>query len=229
MKVAIMQPYFFPYIGYWQLISAVDTFVIYDEVTFIKQGYINRNNILVNGEKKYLTLETIGASSNTKIKEVRVGRNRKKLLRTLQNAYFKAPYFNTIMPMLESMINNPDDKLSTFLGNQILEICKYLDINTNIIYSSQLDFDNTRSAQDKVIDICTELHSTQYINAIGGSKLYNIDDFDIKNIKLNFIDTQIIEYKQFNNEFVPYLSIIDILMFNSKETIKKMLQKYSLV
>lgn len=228
MILAIMQPYLFPYIGYWQLINAVDTFVIYDDVNFIKQGYINRNNILSNNKKQTLTLELIGASSFKYIKDIEVGRNSNKLLKTIKHNYFKAPYFETIYPMLESILMQDEKNLARFIGYSLQAISDYLNIDTKIIYSSDTEKDNSLKAQDKVIDICMNLNAVKYINAIGGKELYDKESFKDKKIELNFLQTEIHEYKQFNNDFIPYLSIIDVMMFNSKDEVNLMLNEYEL-
>lgn len=229
MTIAIMQPYLFPYIGYWQLINAVDTFVIYDDVNYINKGYINRNSILSNGKSQQFTLELIGASQNKLINEIEVGNNLKKLLKTIEMSYKKAPYFDNIFLIIEDIFNQEEKNLAKFIGYSLQKIANYLDIDTKFIYSSHIEKDNTLKAQDKIIDICKKLEARVYINSIGGQELYNKEKFKEENIKLNFLKTQFIEYKQFKNDFVPSLSIIDILMFNSKDEIKNMLNRYELV
>lgn len=228
MTLAIMQPYLFPYIGYWQLIKAVDTFVIYDDVNFIKKGYINRNNILANGKEQNFTLELIGASQNKLINEIEVGNNSKKLIKLINRNYIKAPYFEDIFPIIEDILNQNKKNIAKFIGYSLQQISNYIDIETNFIYSSNIEKDNTLKGQDKVLEICKILNASNYINAIGGQKLYNKEDFNVKNIELNFLETEFVEYKQFKNEFVAYLSIIDVLMFNSKQVVKNMLEKYLL-
>ena len=229
MKVAIMQPYLFPYIGYWQLISAVDIFVIYDDVNFIKQGYINRNYIFQNGQKQLFTLEVIGGSSNKFINQIKVGRNSKKILKTIAQNYNKAPYFKDIFPVFDDILNQREENLAEFIGNSLKTIAAYLGIDTKFIYSSDIKKDNSLKAQERVIDICKHLNATNYINAIGGQELYNKNKFLEENIVLNFLDSEMLEYKQFKNEFVPYLSIIDIMMFNTRTDIQKMLDSYKLI
>jgi len=229
MTLGIMQPYLFPYIGYWQLINAVDTFVIYDDVNYIKQGYINRNSILSNGRSQQITLELIGASSNKFINEIKVGNNSRKIIKSLKQNYIKAPYFKEVSELLENILLKEEKNLAKFIGFSIEEIATYLNIKTQFIYSSNIKKDNELKAQDKVIDICKQLKATNYINAIGGQDLYSKDDFNRENIQLNFLDTELIEYKQLKNDFIPYLSIIDILMFNSENEIKEMLNNYKLV
>lgn len=229
MTLAIMQPYFFPYIGYWQLINTVDTFLIYDDVNFIKQGYINRNSILLNNKAQMITLEVMGASSNILISEVKVGNNAKKVLKSIDQGYKKAPEYEKVFSLIQNILENPEKNLAKFIGNSLQKIADYLECDTKILYSSAIEKDNNLKAQDKILDICQRLDTSNYINAIGGQDLYNKDVFHSKGIELNFIQTELIEYKQFNNEFVPCLSIIDIMMFNSKKDIQNMLTSYKLV
>ena len=224
-----MQPYFFPYIGYWQLISAVDTFVIYDDVNFIKQGYINRNNILQNQKAHLFTLELIGASSNKKINEIKIGGNSNKLLRTIKQNYSKAPFYKNVFPMIEDILNNDEKNLSKFLGFSLEKIARHLDIDTEFLYSSDVKNDKTFKAEDRLIEMSKILNATGYINSIGGIELYDKEVFSQNDINLSFLKSHEISYKQFNNEFVPNLSIVDVLMFNSKDNIKNMLTQFKLI
>ena len=229
MKIGIMQPYIFPYIGYFQLINAVDKFIIYDDVQFIKGGWINRNYILLQHEKHLFNLLLNGASANKLINEIAVNSNQLKLLKTIENCYRKAPYFDTVYPVINRILNYNDNNLAKYVGSSILEIAIYLNINTEIVYSSDLKKDNTLKAQEKVIDICKLLNADTYINSIGGLELYNKFDFEENNISLLFISSKNINYKQFNDDFISSLSIIDVLMFNSIEEIREMLNQYSLI
>lgn len=229
MKLAIMQPYFFPYIGYWQLINSADTFVIYDDVNYIKQGYINRNSILVGNKAQRITLQVIGASSNKMINDVQTGNNTKKLLKGIEQAYKKAPKYEKVFPLIQLILSNPEKNLAKFLCKSIKNISDYLEISTKIISSSGLNKDNNLKAQDKVLDICQRLEASHYINSIGGQELYSKEAFATNGVELNFLEHEIIEYNQFGNKFVPYLSIIDVMMFNDIDIIKDMLNRYKLV
>lgn len=231
MKLGIMQPYFFPYLGYWQLINAVDTYVVYDDVAYIKGGWINRNNILVNEKANLITLSLENSSSFKNINEINIiknGKNAEKIVKTIQMAYKKAPFFNQVMPILENLLLK-NDKIANLNYNSILEINKYLKINTNIILSSSLSKDNSLKAQDKVIHINKLLGSDTYINAIGGQELYDREEFKREGIELKFLKMNDIKYTQFKNQFVQNLSIIDVLMFNSHKQIKEMLDDYTLL
>ncbi|MBK2028541.1 WbqC family protein [Francisella noatunensis] len=229
MKVAVMQPYFFAYIGYWQLINAVDVFVIYDDVNFIKKGYINRNNILFNNKPYRITLELLGASQNKLINEIYLGDNRLNILKIIKQAYSKAPYFRDVYNLLEKIMTDEEKNLGLFLEKLIRNVSSYIGIDTRFIGSSELDKDNNLRGQDKILQICQLLDADVYINAIGGKELYDKQSFFDKSISLNFIESEIVEYPQFGNEFCAYLSIVDVLMFNSVSDIKEMLGNYILV
>ena len=227
-----MQPYFFPYIGYWQLIHAVDKFVVYDDVNFIKKGWINRNNILLNKNAHLFTLPLSKASQNKLINEINLQENlteRQNILKTIYSAYTKAPYFYKIKDILETIIMYDELNLSLYLQNQLKIISDYLCINTEFLLSSELQNDKSLHSQDKILDICKFLNADEYINPIGGLELYDKNIFLQKGIQLYFIKTWDIEYKQFGNNFIPNLSIIDVMMFNSPEQIKKMLDNYELI
>ena len=232
MKLAIMQPYFLPYIGYWQLIDAVDTFVLLDDVNFIKKGYINRNSILLNGKAHLFTIPIEKISQNKLIKDTKLKFNNKdkeNFLKTINMAYKKAPYFINFYPILEDIIFNNDNDLTSYIKYSIDKINAYLDIKTEILISSEINKNNILKGQDRIIEINKKLKSSQYINTIGGLDLYNYKDFEKENIKLSFLKIKEIKYKQFQQEYIPNLSIIDIMMFNSSAQIKVMLDDYSLI
>lgn len=232
MKIGIMQPYFFPYIGYWQLMNAVDKYVIYDDVNFIKGGWINRNKILMNGTAKMINLQMHNASPNKLINEVEVLGNpiyNKKLLRTIESCYNKAPQYTSVFPVIEGIITQEQGNLAKYLEYAIGQICKYLSFDTEIIVSSSIDKNNGLKGQDKVIEICKVLGGDEYYNSIGGQELYSQVYFASKKIKLRFLKTGEVEYKQFNDGFVANLSIIDVMMFNSVDQIKNKLKMYELI
>lgn len=232
MKLGIMQPYFLPYIGYWQLMNAVDKYVIYDDVNFIKGGWINRNRILMNGQAKMINLKMNGASPNKLINEVEVAGDviyNKKLLKTIENCYKKAPYCADVYPIIENIVNQDDKNLARYLEFIIKQICEYLSIKTELVISSSLNKNNELRGQDKVIEICKVLGANEYYNAIGGQELYSNEEFVSHGIKLSFLKTEVEEYKQYKNEFVSNLSIIDVMMFNSIEDIKKMFNQFQLL
>lgn len=227
-----MQPYFVPYIGYWQLINAVDKYVIYDDVNYIKGGWINRNRILLEGEVKYFNVQMCGASPNKHINEISVNQAKvvlMKNIRILEAAYKKAPYFQDIFPLIQEIILCQEKTLSRYVGYSIMKIAKYLDMETQFFYSSELEKPGNLKGQEKVLKICEVLGGHAYINAAGGKKLYDKKEFEKKGLDLYFLLTGEISYQQFEKEFKEDLSIIDILMFNSKENVRHMLLEYSLI
>lgn len=231
MKVAIMQPYFFPYIGYWQLMDAVDCFVIYDDVNYIKQGWINRNKIQVDGSERYFHISICKASQNKKINQLNVDtdiRERKKTIRTIELAYKNAPNFMRVFPMAKEIILNKEINLADYLADSLQKTASYLGIKTKLIRSSEINKNNTRKGQDKILDICKILGADEYYNAIGGKKLYTSNAFHEKGIQLYFLRTGEIKYQQFKTDFISNLSILDIMMFNSTELIAEMLKNYTL-
>jgi hypothetical protein len=235
LKTAIMQPYFLPYIGYFQLINAVDQFVIYDDVAYIKNGWINRNRYLLNGQAKYFTLSLDNASSFKPINQTYIlddekQRAKEKALKTLLMAYSKASFFRSVHELIEEIILNPDNNIATYNEFSIRKVCAFLNINTRIFVSSKIEKRPNLKAQDKVIDICKNLQASVYINAIGGKSLYSQDFFGRNGIELKFLrsKSEKIIYNQFGDTFLPGLSIVDILMFNSSQEVHKFLEDYSL-
>ncbi|MCQ2336022.1 MAG: WbqC family protein [Paludibacteraceae bacterium] len=230
MKLAIMQPYFMPYLGYWQAIAAVDKYVVYDDVQYIKGGWINRNNLIIGGQKKMFTIIQDGASPNKLINEISFKDNFKGFLMTVRCNYSKAPFFSDIFPLLEEICSYEKRGIGDFVFNSFNVICNYLDVKTELILSSSLEKDTTLRAEKKVMQICHILGADTYINAIGGQELYSKDEFAENGITLKFIkmdDT--ISYKQNIDEFIPNLSIIDVLMLNGKEGTKSLLNRYTLI
>lgn len=229
MRVAIMQPYFFPYIGYWQLINSADTFVIYDDVHYIKQGYINRNSILINGEKRTITLRVNRASSYSIINSLTVGNNKSKILKSIELSYRNAPNFAQVYPLLKQSILCENNNLARYLAASISDVCRYLGISAQIVLSSELEKNNNLRGQEKVIQICALLGASSYINPIGGINLYDHPSFDKEGIELYFLKTLDMSYRQFTGNFIPNLSIIDVMMFNANEMLRNLLNRYVLI
>jgi hypothetical protein len=232
MKLGIMQPYFFPWIGYFQLVNAVDRFVVYDDVGYRKGGWINRNRILVGGREHLFTLPLHGASPNRRIHEVRLRDMvwwRTRFLKTLQQEYREAPHFAETYELVAGALACESDQLSEFLVNALEVVCAELEIGTEIVPTSRR-YENTElRGQERVLDICRREGADVYINAIGGMDLYRRDDFLAQGIELEFIQTKPVEYTQHGSGFVPMLSIIDVLMFNARDVVKRFLTEFSLV
>ena len=233
MKLAIMQPYFMPYIGYFQLINSVDQFIIYDNIQYTKKGWINRNRILVNGKDQLITLPIKKDSDYLDVVKRELseswGKDKNKMINMIKSSYGKAPHFEETLELISKCLNNPEENLFKFIYDSIILINSYLDIKTPITISSTIDINHTLKSQDKVLSLCKAQNANVYINSIGGVELYDKETFKQNGIKLNFIKSNPIQYKQLNNEFISWLSIIDVMMFNSKEQIQEYLNEYTLI
>lgn len=222
-----MQPYFFPYIGYFQLINAVDEFVVYDNIKYTKKGWINRNRILVNGKDSYITIPLRKDPDTSDVKDRFLAdtwvTDKSKLLNRIKESYRKAPYFEMVYPLIENCVLFEEKNLFLFIYNSLIKIKEYLEIKTTFIVSSSVEIDHTLKSAEKVLAICKARKANIYINPIGGVELYNKEEFKKQGIDLHFIKTSNFSYKQFENEYIPFLSIVDVMMFNSIEEIKKYL------
>ena len=230
MKIAIMQPYFFPYIGYFQLMNAVEEFVIYDNIEYTKKGWINRNRILVNGKENFISLPLKKDSDYLDIKDRYLAESwrndRKKMLNRITESYRKAPNFNSFYPVIEKCILHDENNLFNFVLNSLHEIKEYLEIKTSLVISSSIPIDHRLKSMERVIAICKARNFNKYLNPIGGVQLYHKADFKREGIDLHFLKANDFDYSQLNSEFVPWLSIIDVMMFNSKEELKKYLTSF---
>jgi hypothetical protein len=223
MRIAIMQPYFLPYIGYWQLIAAVDVFVVYDNIKYTKKGWINRNRFLLNGKHTVFTLPLRKGSDALQVKQRQLADNfdREDLIRRFREAYRKAPEFYAFMPLLEDVIRFSSNNLFDYILNSIYKICGFLEIKTEVIISSSVACDHSLKSSDRVQAICKALCADTYINSDGGTELYSKEDFELQRLALRFLKPRLIEYPQWGNTFVPWLSIVDMAMFNNYERLRQ--------
>ncbi len=217
-----MQPYFLPYIGYFQLMAAVDRFVIYDDVKYTKKGWINSNRMLLNERDVKFSLALKAGSDylNVRDRELAPSFDRNKLLNRFHGAYRRAPHFDETVPLLERIVRFEDVNLFRFLHNSIIEVGSHLGISTEMVISSSIPINRELKGQDKVLALCQAAGADTYINAIGGVDLYSKEAFRERHIHLWFIRSKPFEYKQFGAEFVPWLSIVDVLMFNPLDMVK---------
>lgn len=232
MKIGIMQPYFLPYLGYYQLLKSVDKFVIYDNIKYTKKGWINRNRYLKNGEIDYFTIPLKKDSDYKNICDRYLSDefDKKKILNKLKASYKTAPFFKDVYPLIEEIILKEEKNLFEYILNSLKITMEYLDIDTEIIISSKLEIDHSLKSQEKIISICKYLGSKTYMNPIGGTSLYKKEEFGENGINLKFLKmNESLCYKQFDNEFEQYLSILDVMMFNSKKTINEFMDEYILI
>jgi hypothetical protein len=232
VKVGIMQPYFFPYVGYFQLIDSVNLFVIYDNIKYTKKGWINRNRILQHGRPAIISLPLKSDSDSLDVvdRQVAVDFDPAKLLNRIADAYKRAPCYPQAFPVIERILGHNERNLFHFLRNSIVEICAYLEINTEIAVASTFAIDPVLKGQDRVVALCGQTGANVYVNAIGGMELYSADVFRSKGVELKFIRAGAFEYRQFGEPFVPSLSIVDVMMFNPIEVIRQYLaSNYDLI
>lgn len=232
MILADNQPYFIPYIGYWQLMNAADVYVIADDDQYMKHAWVNRNRILTNKTSETLfSLELVKAPYTEPINQRRIADvyNAEKKLSMIQCSYGKAPFFQAGMELMTNIMMCPERNLAEFLIHSICCIRDYLGITTPMYRESELDLNPEYRCEEGVYEVCQKLGADTYYNAIGGQKLYSKEEFAKRGIQLGFIQTGDIRYRQFGREFIPNLSILDVIMFNSKESIQEMLENYIIV
>jgi WbqC-like protein len=222
MKLAIMQPYFLPYPGYFQLIAAVDVFVVYDNIKYVKSGWINRNRLCRNGEAATFSLPLKHASDSLDVRERELAAafDPQKLLNQFRGAYGQAPQFARVFAWLEQVIRHGERNLFRYLEHSIRAACDLLAVGTEIRTSSDIAIDHTLKKQDKVLALCRAAGARTYVNAIGGTDLYDKEEFRRQGIELQFLRSKPFEYPQLEPAFVPSLSIVDALMFNSLEIVR---------
>jgi hypothetical protein len=232
LKLAIMQPYFCPYLGYWQLLNAADRFVIYDDVNYIKRGWINRNRILINGEPRYLTVPISDASQNKRICDLKIddsGNWRGKLVKSIEGAYKKSPWFTEVFPVLEDIIGCDEHGLADYLRYQLFRLAEFLCIDTVVVDTSRSYTNSGLAGQARIIDICRRENADVYLNPEGGVALYDGNAFREAGISLRFIKMRPIEYAQRSAAFVPNLSIVDVLMAIGPAEVRNLLAEFSLI
>ncbi len=231
MTVGIMQPYFLPYLGYWQLLAAVDRFVVYDDIQYTKKGWINRNRFLRNGAAAYFTVPLRQGSHLLDVADRAIADDFRPaaLLKPMAEAYRHAPFFASAYPVIETVISAAPRNLFEYLHYGLTVVAEYLEIRTPVIVSSTVAVDRSLKSQERVLGLCAALGATRYVNAMGGRELYSLSDFAERGIELRFLQSRPVPYPQYDDPFVPNLSIVDVLMFNSRDAVRGMLGSYELV
>lgn len=234
MKFAVMQPYFLPYIGYFQLMEAVDKFVVYDNIEYTKKGWINRNRILINGEPQYFTVNIEKGSDYASVKERRVSqvfeKERRKVLARIESNYRKAPFFRETMTLTKECLECEQSNLFEFVFFSICRIAEHLNIKTELIVSSKLPIDHTLKNKHRLWAIGKYLGAQHYINPIGGVELYKKQEFREHGLNLSFHKAHLSEYNQLGSlEFRPALSVLDVLMNLGIEGTRRQLTDFTLL
>jgi hypothetical protein len=232
MKTAIMQPYFYPYIGYFQLIQSADRFILLDDVQYIRHGWINRNRILKPGDGlQYIIMPLATHSRETLIKDLRPAdpdKNKDKVLRQIEHYKKAAPFYKTVRTLMGDCFAKHHYSITDMNGYYLKAVCQYIGIDFKVEISSTMGFDYTgvRDAGEWSLRMCEQLHASEYINPIGGMELFDSNKFEKSNIRLQFLEPALKEYRQRRNLFEPGLSIIDVMMFNEPAAIKNLVNEY---
>ncbi len=231
--VAVMQPYLFPYLGYFQLIREADVFVFYDDVDFITRGWINRNRILINGDSDIFTVPCSNASQNKKIEDVLVSNqwHPEKLLKKVKLTYANAGHFDAAFPTVETVIEEAGDQISVLAENSVRKVANYLNLDVDFYRSSDLPVDQSLGRAERLIELTKYFGASTYVNMEGGKDLYDKPTFADREITLHFLSPNLPEYEQYtaeNGTFHSGLSIIDVMMNVEPSRTREMLDTYQL-
>jgi len=229
-----MQPYLFPYIGYFQLMAAVDRWVVYDDVTYIKRGWINRNNLKVNGQRCLFTVPVAGASQFQRICDVKLDaegydRWRVRFRRTLQQSYGHAPHFAEAFGLVDDVLSPGAQTIAELNLRGLLAVRAYVGLGAEIVPTSRRYGNQDLRGQNRILDICRREGADTYINAIGGTELYDGRTLSAQGVTLRFLEPDAVAYPQGGGGFVPHLSVIDAMMHNDRAKVRSLIQSYRLV
>ncbi|MFT6896477.1 MAG: hypothetical protein ACJA13_000879 [Paraglaciecola sp.] len=234
MKIAIMQPYLFPYIGYFQLINYADKWVVFDDVQFISKGWINRNRILhpePEKEWQYITVPLEKHSRESKIIDVKINNHlrwKDEFLGKLTSYKRKAPYYSETVDFVRYCLEQPPSTLSKWVEGTLSKTCNYLNIpfDCSVFSEMAINTNSVEHAGQWALEITNGMGGAEYVNPAGGSHIFNENEFIEKNINLRFLSSKLTPYIQRRGSFVSGLSIIDVMMWNDKNTIQEMLNDY---
>ena len=237
MKIAVMQPYLFPYVGYFQLIKEADMFIFHDNVQYIKGGWINRNRILLDQDDHLFTFSLKNDSSfkniNKRYFTDDFAEQCNTFLRVLQTAYGNAPNFENTMHLVKKTLKimkpHESENIAFKISRSIKTLSEYLKLKTDFIFASDIGKNRENTPQERIINICKKLNANKYVNLPGGKKLYDYKTFLEQGIELSFLEPGVKPYPQFSENFIPRLSIIDVIMFNNHSNINDLLNDYTIM
>lgn len=231
--ISMMQPYLFPYLGYFQLIAHSNVFVLGDDLQYTKASWINRNRVLVNGEAKLMTVPLRKGGRVDAINQRWLcddfPMEAQRILKMLKLAYARAPQQEPVLALIADILQQPERNLARFTAHSIRSLCAYLGIATPIRIGSELGLPAQMDKQERVITIAKLLQAERYINPIGGLSLYCPALFKSHGLSLRFLRMDDLSYPQFKQPFVPALSVIDVLMFNNQDDARALLERFTLI
>jgi len=235
MKLGIMQPYFFPYLGYYSLIKHTDKWIVFDSVQFIRHGWIERNRILKPQDGwQYISVPLEKHTRETLINNIKINNEenwKDKIVRQLEHYKKRAPYYKEVMKLIDNIFQKKYYSIVDLNVSCLVEVCVYLqiDFNYSIFSEMNLEIAPVREPDEWALNICKAINADEYVNLPGGIEFFTREKFNNENIKLSFQKINIKPYNQHRTSFIPDLSIIDVMMFNSKDEIKILLDNYELI
>lgn len=237
MRLGIMQPYFMPYLGYFSLIKNTDEFILFDTVQFIRHGWIERNRILKpNGGWQYFQVPIIKESGrDTIIKDIKINNSenwKSKILAQLQHYKKRSPYYNKVVELLNDVFKLEYNDIVALNRVSLERICRYLGIDKKLSVFSEkcLDIAPVNAPDEWALNICKAIdRADEYWNPVGGLSFFDKSKYQNAGIKICFQEMILTPYRQLGSEFEPGLSIVDVMMFNSPESINEMLDNYRLL
>jgi hypothetical protein len=231
--LAVMQPYLFPHLGYFHLIEASNLLIFYDDVNFIKKGWINRNRILANGSDQLFTVPLHKASQNRLINETLVARDggwMHKFNQTIIHSYQKAPFFQPVHNLITTTLFCDYASIADLAIQSIANTYQYLEIPLHYTRSSACSpMSKGLDKAERLIQLCKQMNFLRYVNSPGGEKLYCKNHFKANGIELGFLKSDFKPYRQYGHIFTPSLSIIDVLMFNEPARVRQLLTTYEVI
>lgn len=232
MRTAVvMQPYFFPYLGYFQLVAASSVFVYFQDASYIKGGWINRNRVLVQGRPHVFTVPIEKASSHRTIEATNIANAqdwRSHFVRLLEQAYARAPFRDRVLNLVSNVVYSTTSSIGRLAEESVRAVCAYVGFVPQWRQSHEFQFSDSPRGAARIKRICQALEAERYVNAPGGKALYDAQDFQRAGIELRFLRPVLPEYEQTGGAFVSGLSIIDVLMFNSPEVTRTWMEAYEL-
>lgn len=224
-----MQPYFFPYIGYFQLMKAVETFIMLDDAQYVERSWMNRNRINLNDRPAWITMPVRNASRDLAINQrfYMLADGIPVINRKIQAAYSKSPFFADISAMLAGIFEYADANVARFNSNLLISVGRALDLHCQVHFASEFDNPLHFRGEARILDLCQRLGVTHYVNAIGGTSLYQNESFRSVGIRLSFIRTRTVPQQAPID--IGHLSIIHDMMQTGTECTRELLNMYDLV
>lgn len=233
MKLGIMQPYFLPYLGYYSLIEATDQFILFDIVQYIRHGWIERNQVLNNkNESFYIKVPLEKHSRSTTIQNINIKNSQRwqdTILAQLSQYKKKSKYYTQVVDMLKHSFETTPSNITELNSTILKTTCEYLDMNAKIETFSDMNITlpDVNAPDEWALYISKHMKATEYINPEGGKTFFNVEKYQNENISIKFLKQELRPYKQFTDEFTPGMSIIDVLMFNSINDTKELINAYN--